>query len=205
MSIVQQAIDVRVPLHAAYEHLARFEEYPQFMTGVQEVQKLSDDRVHWVMDTGDGAATEFDARITECLPDERVSWQATTGPAMCETITLTATSDSMTHIMAQVEADAAALMPSAAHAEETLSRRLKADLEGFKRMMEQHVGRTTQEAATQARHGQAAGLGSDAALAGQASGALGAGTMAAGEPMARPDMSQGITHNRGLARGDGER
>lgn len=139
MSIVQQAIEVSVPLHTAYEQLAAFESYPQFMTGVQEVRKVADDRTHWIMELG-GERREFDAQITECLPDERVAWQATTGPALAETITLNPITDTRTRIVAELDADVRALMPSDAHAKETLNRRLKADLEGFKRHIERHAG-----------------------------------------------------------------
>jgi uncharacterized membrane protein len=138
MSIVQQAIEVSVPLHTAYEQLASFEDYPRFMTGVREVRKVADDRTHWIMEL-DGERREFDAQITECLPDERVAWHATTGPALAERITLDPIGDSRTRIIAELEADVQALMPSDEHAQESLGRRLKADLEGFKRHIENHA------------------------------------------------------------------
>ncbi len=87
MSTVKQAIEVGAPLHAVYEQLSHFENYPQFMSGVQEVTQLSSTKTHWIMDL-DGERREFDAQITECRTDELVAWRATNGPAFSEVITL---------------------------------------------------------------------------------------------------------------------
>jgi ribosome-associated toxin RatA of RatAB toxin-antitoxin module len=135
MSSVQQAIEVSAPLHTVYEQLATFESYPQFMTGVEQVTQISNDQTHWVMDM-DGQRREFDAQITECSMDERVSWSTMDGPLLAETITLRPVGETRTQIVAQLEADVAFLMPSDRHGQESLNRRLKADLASFKRLIE---------------------------------------------------------------------
>jgi hypothetical protein len=129
-------------VHTAYEQLAQFECYPQFMTGVQEVRQVSDTTTHWIMDL-DGRRTEFDAQITDCTLDQRVAWQATGNPKFAEAITLKPVGADRTQVIAELEADAKALLPSDAHAQESLSRRLKADLDGFKRYVEQQAGTQT--------------------------------------------------------------
>jgi hypothetical protein len=135
MSMVQQAIEVRAPLHAVYEQLAAFENYPQFMSGVQEVTSIGDDQTHWVMEV-DGKRREFDAQITERSLDERVSWATMEGPLLAETITLRPMGETKTQVVAQLEADIAFLMPSDRHGQATLSRRLKNDLTTFKGLLE---------------------------------------------------------------------
>lgn len=143
MSMVQQAIEVGAPLHTVYEQIAAFENYPRFMTGVEEVKQLGGDKTHWVMDL-DGQRREFDARITELSLDERVSWSTTDGPLLSETITLRPMGETRTQVIAQLEADIAFLMPSDRHGRETLNRRLKDDLVTFKGLVESGVmgGRT---------------------------------------------------------------
>jgi uncharacterized membrane protein len=136
MKAIQQMIEVGVPVHTAYVELARFESYPQFMTGVQEVRQLSETTTHWVMDL-DGRRTEFDAQITDCTLDKRVAWKATGGTQLSEAITLKPVSPDRTQVIAELEADAQALLPSDSHAAESLKKRLKADLTGFKRYVEQ--------------------------------------------------------------------
>ncbi|HEX8345626.1 MAG TPA: SRPBCC family protein [Actinoplanes sp.] len=135
MSTVQQAIEVSAPLHTVYEQLATFESYPRFMTGVERVTQISDDRTHWVMDL-DGRRREFDAQITERSLDQRVAWSTTEGPLLAETITLRPVGEARTQIVAQLEADVAQLMPSDRHGQESLDKRLKADLASFKRLIE---------------------------------------------------------------------
>ena len=138
MSMVQQAIEVGAPLHTVYEQIATFENYPRFMTGVEEVIPLGGDKTHWVMDL-DGHRREFDARITELSLDQRVSWSTTDGPLLSETITLRPMGETRTQVVAQLEADIAFLMPSDRHGQETLNRRLKDDLITFKGLVESGV------------------------------------------------------------------
>jgi uncharacterized membrane protein len=135
MSSVQRAVEVAVPVHRAYEQLARFESYPRFMTGVKEVTQLSDNTTHWVMDLGE-QRLEFNARITECTVDKRVAWRALDGPQLAESITLKPVSANRTQVIADLEADVQALMPGDPHAHESLRKRLAADLDQFKQYVE---------------------------------------------------------------------
>jgi uncharacterized membrane protein len=135
MSAVQRAVEVAVPVHAAYEQLSRFESYPRFMTGVREVTQLSDNTTHWVMDLGD-QVLEFNARITECTTDKRLAWRTLDGPQLAESITLKPVSDTRTQVIVDLEADAQALMPGDPHAQESLRKRLATDLDQFKNYVE---------------------------------------------------------------------
>jgi len=44
------------------------------MDGVDEVEQLDDRRLHWRTNFG-GEEHEWDAEVTEQLPDERVAWR----------------------------------------------------------------------------------------------------------------------------------
>jgi len=139
MSRFKETIEVGVPVRAAYDQLTHFESYPEFMTGVKQVIQLSDTETHWVMNM-DGRDREFDAYLTECRPDHKVAWQSAGGPMLTEEITLKRLSVDRTQVIAELDADAMALLPSDGHAEESLSRQLKADLRQFKNYIEQNVG-----------------------------------------------------------------
>ncbi len=78
MSGVTEHVDVAVPVRTAYDQWTQFEEFPQFMEGVQEIRQLSDTMTHWTVEIA-GVKREFDAEITEQLPDERVAWRSTGG------------------------------------------------------------------------------------------------------------------------------
>jgi uncharacterized membrane protein len=135
MSTVRDSIDVAVPARVAYEGLSHFENYPQFMSGVMNVTPLSETTAHMVLDLA-GNRAEFDACITESRPGEFLCWEAMDGPQLSETVRLEQIGDSMTRVIAELQVDAKQLMPSERHANEVLNRRLKADLDGFKRFLE---------------------------------------------------------------------
>jgi len=139
MSRFRETIEVGVPVRAAYEQLTEFESYPEFMTGVKQVTQLSDTETHWVMDV-DGRDREFNAQLTECRTDQRVAWQSSAGPLLFEVLTLRRMGTDRCQVIAELEADARAMMPSDTHAQEAMSRRLKADLARFKNYVEQQVG-----------------------------------------------------------------
>jgi uncharacterized membrane protein len=135
MSTVRESIDCAVPVSIAYERLCHFENYPQFMSGVKEVTQLSDTVAHFVMDLG-GRQREFDAQITDQRPGELLAWTAVDGPRLTEKVTFQQLADNKCRIIAELDIDAQQLMPSDAHAQETLDRRLKADLSGLKQYVE---------------------------------------------------------------------
>jgi ribosome-associated toxin RatA of RatAB toxin-antitoxin module len=158
----------------AYERLCHFEDYPQFMSGVQQVTQLSENMAHWVMDLG-GAQTEFNARITERRPGELLAWQAVDGPKLAEKVTFQELSDDRCRIIAELDIDAKQLMPNDRHANESLNKRLKADLTGLKEYVEQG-GIAGYDGGILGYGGDASGAG--AGMAG--SGTIGSGTIGSG-------------------------
>ena len=78
MPTVKKSIEVDVPVRIAYDQWTQFEEFPKFMEGVEHVQQKDDTHLHWVASIG-GHKEEWDAKITEQIPDQKVAWKATTG------------------------------------------------------------------------------------------------------------------------------
>ncbi|ADP84453.1 SRPBCC family protein [Pseudofrankia inefficax] len=72
---VAESIDVSVPVRTAYNQWTQFESFPHFMTGVESIEQLDATHTHWHVKVG-GQDREFDAAITEQLPDERVAWKS---------------------------------------------------------------------------------------------------------------------------------
>ena len=67
MAMIEKSIEGEVPVSTAYNQWTQFEEFPQFMEGVEEVTQLDDQRLHWVATVG-GQKKEWYARITEQIP-----------------------------------------------------------------------------------------------------------------------------------------
>ncbi len=75
MSRIEQSIEVDVPVRTAYDQWTQFESFPEFMQGVEEVRQLTDTTLHWKTEIG-LAKREFDAKITDQVPDQVVAWEA---------------------------------------------------------------------------------------------------------------------------------
>lgn len=85
MPTVEQSIQVNVATSIAYDQWARFDTFPRWMEGVASVDRVDDTRLHWVAKvrsefaTFEGETREWDARVTELIRDERVSWETLGG------------------------------------------------------------------------------------------------------------------------------
>ncbi len=70
-------IEVDVPVRVAYDQWTQFESFPHFLGGVESVRQFDDTTTHWVVKVG-GVEREFDADISDQVPDDHVAWRSTT-------------------------------------------------------------------------------------------------------------------------------
>lgn len=75
METFSTEITVEKPLSTVYNQWTQFEDFPHFMDGVEKIEQTDDTHTHWVTEIG-LVEREFDAEITEQIPDERISWRA---------------------------------------------------------------------------------------------------------------------------------
>ncbi|WP_406249082.1 SRPBCC family protein [Microbacterium sp. M] len=71
--VIRAEIEVEAPASAVYEQWARLEDMPYYMSMVKSIERLSPDRTHWVVNVG-GVEREFDAIVTEAVPNQRIAW-----------------------------------------------------------------------------------------------------------------------------------
>ncbi|GAB2631677.1 SRPBCC family protein [Streptomyces capparidis] len=132
---IEQSVEVEVPVRTAYNQWTQFTEFPRFMDGVERVDQVTDTRTHWVTKIG-GAKREFDAEITEQIPDERVAWTSVSGPKQAGVVTFHRLDDTHTKIMVQLDHDPEGLTETVGDKLGFLTRRTKGDLERFKAFIE---------------------------------------------------------------------
>jgi uncharacterized membrane protein len=135
MTVIEQGIEVNVPLSTAYNQWTQFEEFPEFMEGVEKVIQIDNETLHWVAEIA-GAQREWDAKITEQRPDERVAWTSIDGAKNAGVVTFHRIDDNETKVMLQLEFDPEGLGEKAADALGVVKRRVKGDLERFKELIE---------------------------------------------------------------------
>jgi uncharacterized membrane protein len=135
MAHVEQSIEVMVPVSTAYNQWTQFEEFPQFMEGVESVTQIDDTHLHWVAEIG-GERREWDAEITAQEPDQRVAWQAIGGHGNSGVVTFQPLDQGSTRINVRFEYEAEGLKEQLGSAVGVDSRRVKGDLERFKQFIE---------------------------------------------------------------------
>lgn len=135
MSTVEKSIDVNVPVRTAYNQWTQFEDFPKFMDGIVEVRQLDDTHLHWCAEIG-GKRKEWDAEITEQIPDQRIAWRSTSGTTNDGVVTFTRIDDDTTHIAVKMDYDPQGVTENVGDAAGVFSKRVQGDLERFKDFLE---------------------------------------------------------------------
>ncbi|MEV5750622.1 SRPBCC family protein [Actinoallomurus sp. NPDC052308] len=136
MSSVMESIDVHVPVHTAYNQWTQFEDFPQFMEGVEEIHQINDTLTHWKVKVA-GASREYDAQITEQRPDERIAWTSTEDPKNAGVVTFHRLDDDHTRVALQLEVEPEGIMENVADKMGLVKHRAKNDLKRFKEFIEE--------------------------------------------------------------------
>jgi uncharacterized membrane protein len=135
MSTVTESIDVNVPVRTAYDQWTQFESFPKFMDNVQQVQQLDATHLHWRASI-DGKDAEWDAVITEEIPDERIAWKSTTGTPNSGVVTFHRLGPDETKVTLQMNWQPEGVTEHIGDVLGFDSRSIKGDLDNFKQFIE---------------------------------------------------------------------
>jgi len=141
MSTVQKSIDVNAPVNSVYNQWTQFEDFPAFMEGVKEVRQLDDSHLHWCAEIA-GKDVEWDAEITEQIPDQRIAWRSVDGTQNAGIVSFHKLNDGSTRVMVQMDYDPEGVVENAGDALGLLSHRVEGDLERFKDFLESRGSET---------------------------------------------------------------
>ena len=141
MPTIEESIDVQVPVRTAYNQWTQFEEFPKFMEGIEQVQQKGDTDLHWRASIA-GKTEEWDAKITEQTPDQRVAWKSTSGKQNAGVVTFHRLDDSKTRVTVQMDWESEGIAEKAGGALGFDSRRVQGDLDRFKEMIESRGSET---------------------------------------------------------------
>ncbi len=136
MAKIEKSIEVGVPVQTAYNQWTQFEEFPQFMEGVEFVQQLGDTRLHWRAEIG-GKVVEWNAEITEQVPDTRIAWRSTSGARNAGVVSFYRISDHSCRVTLQIDYEPEGVVENLGALLGVLSRRVEGDLERFDKFIEE--------------------------------------------------------------------
>ncbi|MEO7863078.1 MAG: SRPBCC family protein [Nitrospirales bacterium] len=143
MSMIQKSIEVNVPVKTAYNQWTQFEEFPKFMEGIEQVTQINDTRLHWKASIA-GQAEEWDAEITEQIPDQRIAWTSKGGAMNTGLVTFYPVSDAKSKLTLQMEYVPSGAIEKMGDAMGLVTKRVEGDLKRFKDFIETR-GRETGE------------------------------------------------------------
>jgi uncharacterized membrane protein len=136
---IRQSTVVKVPVRSAYDQWTQFEEFPSFMSGVEQVQQLDDRRLHWRGKVA-GKVRDWDATITEQVPDQRIAWPATSGKRNDGIVRFESLGNDSTRVEVEMAFEPEGVAEHVGSAIGLPERRVKGDLERFRELIEKRGG-----------------------------------------------------------------
>ncbi|WP_128433851.1 SRPBCC family protein [Streptomyces cyaneus] len=140
MSTVKETVDVEVSLRKAYDQWTQFEDFPNFMEGVEEVTQLDDRHNHWTTSIG-GIRREFDTEIVDQMADDRITWRSVGGDTQQRgSVRFERLDDTHTRVELTMDVEPTGVAEKGADALGMIDRRVKGDLRRFKDYVESGAG-----------------------------------------------------------------
>ena len=136
MATVQESITVDVPVRQAYNQWTQFEDFPNFMSGVDAVRQLDDTTVHFETSIA-GVKREYDAQITVQEPDQRVTWESLNEPRNSGTVWFESLGDNETKVNVELTWEPESAVEKLGAATGLDSRQIASDLRKFKKFIEE--------------------------------------------------------------------
>ena len=140
-STMTAEIDVDAPIRAVYNQWTQFESFPEFLHAVKEVTQRDDATTHWVVSIG-GVRREFEAEITEQVPDEIIAWASVDGKSHSGSVRFGLNEGTGTHVSLEMMWLPETFVERVGAALDLDERQAEMDLRRFKEFIEER-GRET--------------------------------------------------------------
>src|SRR5215208_7026109 len=132
---VERSVLLNVPVSTAYNQWTQFEDFPQFMGGVERVSQLSDDRLEWVAEIA-GVRRQWEAKILEQVTDRKIAWAATQGATNAGAVTFEDAGSGQTSVNLSLEYEPEGLVENVGDKLNIVENQAERDLERFKAFIE---------------------------------------------------------------------
>ncbi len=135
MAKAEKSIDINLPVRTVYDQWTQFEDFPNFMDGVKQVEQLDDKTLRWHANIG-GKDEMWTARITEQIPDKRIAWQSTSGAPNSGVVTFQSLGPDKTRVSLLLEFEPRGVVETAGDKLGLVDRTVEGDLKRFKGFIE---------------------------------------------------------------------
>jgi uncharacterized protein YndB with AHSA1/START domain len=136
MGSITHSIVVNAPLRVVYNQWTQFEEFPLFMEGVEEVRQEGDKRLSWKAKIA-GKDKQWEAEITEQVPDKRIAWVSVDGTPNAGEVTFDLMESERTRITLTMEYEPEGFLETAGDVLGIPSGQVEEDLKRFRDFIEQ--------------------------------------------------------------------
>jgi uncharacterized membrane protein len=141
MERIEKTFDIDCPVQTVYNQWTQFEDFPRFMEGVKEVRQIDDTHVHWRASIA-GKDKEWDAEITEQVPDQRIAWRSTSGTPNAGTVRFEPLNRGRTRVMLTMEYEPQGLIEKTGDAFGIVSHKVENAVDKFRKLVERRGAET---------------------------------------------------------------
>ncbi len=132
---IQCSVDVAVPIEVAYAQWTQFEDFPEFMHRVEQIEQKDDDTVVWHENVW-GIRRSWESQIVEQVPDERIVWRSDDRGGHSGVVTFHELSDRLTRVELNVDLQPEGMFEKLASGLRFHRRAVKTDLQRYKAFVE---------------------------------------------------------------------
>jgi uncharacterized membrane protein len=132
---IQCSIDVAVPIEVAYDQWTQFEDFPEFMHRVEQIEQKEDETLVWHENVW-GVRRSWESQIVEQVPDERIVWRSDDRGGHSGVVTFHELSDRLTRVELNVDLQPEGMFEKLASGLRFHRRALRTDLQRYKAFVE---------------------------------------------------------------------
>lgn len=132
---IEESIDVGVPVSTAYERWTQYENFSDFMKGVESVEKVSDTETNWRVKVFKSRRT-WKATIQEDVPEHRIVWTSEGAKGSTRgVVTFHQLAEDLTRVLVTIEYFPSGFMEKTGNLWRAGGRRVRLDLKNFRRVV----------------------------------------------------------------------
>jgi len=131
-TVVEESIDIGVPVGVAYNQWTQFQEFGRFSKGVQSVNQEDEVHTNWKAKVA-FSNRSWDSTITEQVPDQRIAWTSDGSKGSVDgVVTFHELAPNLTRVLLELEYHPKGVMEKTGNLWRAQGRRARLDLKNFR-------------------------------------------------------------------------